>query len=135
MRAGLVANYQLVVMKRLRTLSRFARVLVALFLVAQFAGIVSSPTARAQGASSAHSNVHHHYGDKHDKGTFHHLGGDNAVDPCCALHAFFVGVLPPAIVLEAMNVIGQRLSADLDDIDAGIAPARLDRPPRPLLVI
>jgi hypothetical protein len=125
------------VMKRFRTLSRFARALIALFLVAQFAGIVSSPIARAQGISSTHSHVRHHFGDKRNKGTFHHHDGErsNDVDPCCALHAFFVGVLPPAIVLEAMNVIGQRLSADLDDIDAGIPSARLDRPPRPLFVI
>jgi hypothetical protein len=32
-------------MQRLHTISRFVRVLVALFVVAQFAGVVSSPLA------------------------------------------------------------------------------------------
>jgi hypothetical protein len=40
-------------MKRLRMICRFVRVLVALFVVAQFAGVVSSPLAMAHAAPSA----------------------------------------------------------------------------------
>ncbi len=36
-------------MQWLRTITRFVRVLVALFVVAQFAGVVASPLASAHG--------------------------------------------------------------------------------------
>jgi hypothetical protein len=48
------------------------------------------------------------------------------------LHAYFTGVLPPMIAMETGSVSGTRLAALIDDERRGIAPGRLDRPPRPL---
>jgi len=110
--------------------------LVALFVVAQFAGVVSSPRASAQpipNAAAAHD--HHQHGHDHaDEGKVP-LHGDhsgNLADTCCALHAYFAGVLPPVIAIETASVTGQRLAAGLDDLVLGVPPGRLDRPPRPL---
>lgn len=80
-------------MRWLRTTTRFVRVLVALFLVAQLAGVVSSPLALAQGMPTAvASHPHGHHADDHGgEGTFHHHHGDQSgdrADHCCALHAF-----------------------------------------------
>jgi hypothetical protein len=127
-------------MQWLRSIPRFIRVLVALFLVAQFAGVVSSPLANAQGIAAAFHAQDHHAQDHHahnqgGQGTFHHHGdqtGDRA-DHCCALHAFFAGILPPVIAIETAATVGQRLAANLADVGQGVAPGGLDRPPRPLL--
>lgn len=124
-------------MQWLRSITRFVRVLVALFLVAQLAGVVSSPLANAQGIPTAvafHPHDHHAH-NQGDHGTFHHHGdqtGDRA-DHCCGLHAFFAGILPPVIAVETVGAIGQRLAANLTHVGQGVAPGRLDRPPRPLL--
>lgn len=124
-------------MQWLRTTTRFVRVLVALFVVAQFAGVVSSPLASAHGIPTAVAlHVHDHHADDHGgQETFHHHGDRNGnhADYCCALHAFFAGVLPAVIAIETVDVIGQRFTADLTDVGWGVAPGRLDRPPRPLL--
>jgi len=125
-------------MQSLRTIPRFVRVLAALFVVAQFAGVVSSPFAGAQGIpATAASHVHHHHVDaRGDEATFPCHGdrnGNHHADTCCALHAFFAGVLPAVIAVEAGNVGGQRFAADFADVVLGIDPGRLDRPPRPLL--
>jgi hypothetical protein len=126
-------------MQRLRTITGFVRVLIALFLVAQFAGVVSSPLASADAfdsavASHAHlHHMHHHAGagrtDRHDDQDRAHP------DNCCALHAFFAGVLPAAIVVEIVNVIGRPMAVRLDGLGFGVAPDRLDRPPRPFAPI
>jgi hypothetical protein len=127
-------------MQWLRTIRRFVRVLVALFMVAQFAGVVSSPLASAKEIPTpATSLMHHHHLDEHDgEATFHHHGnqtGNHHADLCCALHAFFAGVLPAVIAVNAVDAVGQRFAADLADVVNGIGPARLDRPPRPRVVI
>jgi hypothetical protein len=118
-----------------RTIPRFVRALVALFLVAQFAGVVSSPRAEAQPIAAA-SQSHHQYGHDHgDTGTAHHHHGDhggNLADTCCALHAYFAGVLPPVIAIETGSVIGEPLVIGRDHQSVGVPPGRLDRPPRPL---
>jgi len=121
----------------LRTTPRFVCALVAMFVVAQFAGVVSSPLASARNFSTAvafHLD-HHHAKDSGSQGTFHHHHDQSkdGADRCCALHAFFAGVLPLVIAVEIMDVVCQRLTADLADIGLGIATGRLDRPPRPLL--
>jgi hypothetical protein len=77
--------------------------------------------------------MHHHGGagsaDRHgDQGRDH-------ADHCCALHAFFAGVLPAAIAVETVDVAGRPIVADLRDLDVGIPPGRLDRPPRPFASI
>jgi hypothetical protein len=115
-------------MNWLRTIPRFARLLVALFLVAQFAGVVSSPRAGAQPASQSHHQLGHNHVDT---GNAHHHGGDLS-DTCCALHAYFAGVLPPVIAIETGSIIGEPLVVGRDDQSVGVPPGRLDRPPRPL---
>jgi len=116
-----------------RTIRGFVRLLAALFLVAQFAGVVSSPRANASplpNAAHAHAQHQHDY----DHAGQHH--GDRAqdlADTCCALHACFAGVLPPAIVIETEIAIGESLAMGPDDRECGVPPGRLDRPPRPLL--
>jgi len=108
--------------------------LVALFVVAQFAGVVSSPRASAQPiANAAAHNDHQHGHDHADEGKVpHHGDRRNLADTCCALHAYFAGVLPPAILIETGSIIGESLAVDPDDQDHGMPPGRLDRPPRPL---
>ena len=124
-------------MQWFRTITRFVRVLVALFVVAQFAGVVSSPLASAQAFSNATtSQVHHQRANSEDcPGTAHHHGDQNGhyADYCCALHAFFAGLLPSVIAVDTANVLGERIAANLTDVGAGVDPDRLDRPPRPLL--
>jgi hypothetical protein len=121
-------------MNWIRTIRGFVRLLVALFVVAQFAGVVSSPRASAQPMANA-VTAHDHY--QHDHGgaaNSHHTGdgSGNSADSCCALHAYFTGVLPPAVRIETASVVGRSLAVEPDDQDRGIPPGRLDRPPRPL---
>jgi hypothetical protein len=109
---------------------------VALFVVAQFAGVVSSPHASWQPiANAVTAHDHHQHGhDGGDQGKSHRPsdGSGNLTDSCCALHACFTGVLPPAIGIETASVVGQSLAVEPDDQGCGIPPGRLDRPPRPL---
>ncbi len=119
-------------MQWLRTIRRFVRVLAALFVVAQFAGVVPSPLATAASSSvgTAHLQhlrvdgagaISHSHDNEHEK---HHA------DPCCGLHAFFTGVLPAPVVVDPVDQPHQPLSVGLDDVVVGIDPGRLDRPPR-----
>jgi hypothetical protein len=126
-------------MKRLRTIRRFVHVLVGAFVIAQLAGVVSSPMASAETfatAAALHANdehVHHHHGDR---GAHHqdNQGADEA-DHCCALHAFFAGVLPPDVAVAIRAADSQRLMPHFVDIGVGIDPGQLERPPRPLHLI
>ena len=63
----------------------------------------------------------------------HHSDQDG--DNCCALHAFFAGILPGVVMVETVNVPGQRIVATLNDLGLGVHPGRLDRPPRPFASI
>jgi len=123
-------------MNRFRTIPGFVRLLAALFLVAQFSGVVSSPRANAlplANAAAARAQLQHHY-DHADQGAVHHHGerSQDLADTCCALHAYFAGVLPRAVVIETGIVIGEFLAVSPDDQERGVPPGRLDRPPRPL---
>ena len=124
-------------MRRLRTIPGFVRLLVALFMVAQFSGVVSSPRSNAQEPPPelivAHTDDQHahDHGHIHDHGTTHRHDGANLADTCCALHAYFPGVLPPIIAIETGSVTGTRLASLIDYERRGLAPGRLDRPPRP----
>jgi len=122
--------------KSLRTIPWFVRLLVGLFLVAQFAGVVSSPRASAlplPTAAAPHDDHHHaqDHGD-HGKPHDHHDHGGTLADTCCALHAYFAGVLPPVAAIETEGVVGEQLSVGPDHLALGIPRGRLDRPPRPL---
>jgi hypothetical protein len=126
-------------MQWLRTIPHFVRVLVGLFVVAQFAGVVSSPLASARSFSTAVAfHIDHHHALHNDgQGTVHHHGDQSkdGADHCCALHAFFAGVLPPLIAVDTVIVRSQRLAAALADTGLGVASGPLERPPRPLPVI
>jgi hypothetical protein len=119
-------------MKRLRSIPNFVRLLVGLFLLAQLAGVVSSPRANAlpmPDATAEHSHQHHaHHHD--DSGATH--DHSSLADTCCALHAYFAGVMPPPVAVKTATVVGERLSASPDHQSRGVPPGRLDRPPRPL---
>jgi|SRR5262245_38487619 len=125
-------------MQWLRTISCFVRVLVALFVMAQLAGVVASPLASAQvkpAVGSAHT--HHHHADQPSGEAIYHSHDSNSTnhqpDPCCALHAFFTGVLPGVVAVNLVDLPRERLSVDLPDMFVGIDPGRLDRPPRPFV--
>jgi hypothetical protein len=120
----------------LRTIRPFVRLLVALFMVAQFAGVVSSPFANADataGALASLSPEHAHHPSMGQTHEHHHPdhGGNPAV-ACCALHAYFVGVISPVIGILTDWTVGETLVASLVDKEPGLPPGRLDRPPRPL---
>ena len=123
-------------MQQFRTTKRFVRVLIAAFPLAQFAGIVSSPLASAKvfvetaaHAYSQHAHLHHH--SNKDKQVDD--AADNHVDGCCALHAFFAGVLPSVMAVECIGIIGQRVVPRLTQRTEGITLGRIDRPPKPVL--
>jgi len=125
-------------MQWLRTIRRFVRVLAALFVVAQFAGVVPSPLSSVQasgGVAAAHVDHHH----AHDPGAIFHSDESNSAkhhtDPCCGLHAFFTGVLPAVVVVDPVELPHQQVSIGLADVVIGIDPGRIDRPPRPFAVI
>jgi hypothetical protein len=124
-------------MQRLRTIRGFVHVLVAAFFLAQLAGAVASPLASAEAfatAASLHADghAHHHHGN-----AAHHHGdqGTDRADHCCALHAFFAGVLPPVIAVEISETGSQPLTPHFADSRVGVDLHRLDRPPRPVHVI
>lgn len=125
-------------MQRLRTIAGFVRLLIGLFLVAQFSGVVSSPLAEMPGfAIAAETHQHNHLMPMHgalDMAPLAHHG-DQDGDNCCALHAFFAGILPGAIMVETLNAPRQRIVARLSDLGVGLDPGCLDRPPRPIASI
>jgi hypothetical protein len=110
--------------------------LIGLFLVAQFAGVVSSPRASALPLATvaASHDQHHHAHDHGEQGRphDHHDHGGTLTDTCCALHAYFAGVLPPVMAIETGSFIGESLTVGPDALARGVSPGRLDRPPRPL---
>jgi len=118
----------------LRTIRPFVRLLVALFVVAQFAGVVSSPPASAEATGLASlSPAHAHHGSTGQMHEHHHPDhGGNPADACCALHAYFVGVISPVIGILADWTPSETLVASLVDKEPGLPPGRLDRPPRSL---
>jgi hypothetical protein len=125
-------------MQRLRTIRGLVHLLVAAFFLAQLAGAVASPLASAEAFATAVSlhtdgHAHHHHGN----GDARHPGaqGTNQADRCCALHAFFAGVLPPAIAVDIGETDSQPLTPHVADSRVGADLTRLDRPPRPPHVI
>jgi hypothetical protein len=123
-------------MQRLRTIASFVRVLVGLFLVAQFSGVVSSPLAGTPAftmAIESHQHHQHTHGQIDTTPVTHH--GDQDGDNCCALHAFLAGILPRAIKVETLNAPRQQIVAALSDLGLGVGLGRLDRPPRPFASI
>lgn len=131
-------------MQWFRAKTHAIRILVALFLVAQFAGIVSSPLKPAHAAAGAavtHASHHKagaHQADKHQADSHRHdgcayadAGACDHADYCCALHAFFAGILPPIAAIENAVVAAETLHPAVSSAALGLHPGRLDRPPRP----
>jgi hypothetical protein len=125
-------------MFRLRKMVRFTPMLVVLFMVTQFAGVVPSPMAQAHGAAVVHTG-HHHSADRphasehrHDGCAHPDSGTCDHADYCCALHAFFVGILPPAATLDNAVSASETLRPTVTNAALGHRSDRLDRPPRPL---
>jgi hypothetical protein len=126
----------------LRTIPWFTRLLVGLFLAAQFSGMASPPRASALPATAAapHGYVsadHHHRVSAQDHGSRglpcgHHDQSGSPADTCCALHACFAGLLPPVVTIAAGTASSEQLSASPNDHAPGTPGNRLDRPPRPL---
>jgi hypothetical protein len=124
-------------MQWFRTKTSAIRLLVGLFLLAQFAGVVSSPLAQAHAAASTaavHAGHHHANGHRHD-GCAHANAGacTDRADYCCALHAFFAGILPLAAAIENAGIASETLRPAVSDAALGLEGGGLDRPPRPLL--
>jgi hypothetical protein len=128
-------------MQWFRTKTRAIRLLVGLFLLAQFAGVVSSPLKQAHAAAGTavvHAGHHHTEGDRandhrHDGCAHPDTGAclDHA-DYCCALHAFFAGILPPAAAIERAAIAAETVRPAVGDAALGLEGGGLDRPPRPL---
>jgi hypothetical protein len=119
-----------------RTIRPFVRLLVALFMVAQLAGAVSSQRANAEATAGAIASFPHEHARHGNMGQTHEHHdpdhGGNPADACCALHAYFVGVISPVIGIVTDPMAGETLAASLIRQEPGLPPARLDRPPRPL---
>jgi hypothetical protein len=131
-------------MQWFRTKAHAIRLLVALFLVAQFGGVVSSPLAAAHtaAATAVAQTAHHHHADghhpdrqvdghRHDGCAQSEAGACGHADYCCALHAFFAGILPPAAAIDNAVAAGESLHPGVTDVALGLHAGRLDRPPRP----
>src|SRR5262244_931693 len=114
-------------MQGFRTIPGFVRALVALFVIAQFAGVVSSPLAKAHvavGAVVAHASHNHadnnHAADhRHDECAHPGAGACDHADYCCALHAFFAGILPPAAAIDNAAIAGETLRPAVTDAAFG----------------
>lgn len=120
-------------MNWLRTMRALARILVAAMVVAQFAGGISSPVAKADAAPSAFgSHVHHQHLQNGDRTANHHHGDHKApvTDHCCALHAIFTGIVCQAVVIETSVTKAARVAPAADLAQPTRASDRLDRPPR-----
>ena len=120
-------------MQWFRTLSGFVRLLVPLFLLAQLAGVVAAPEAAHAHLAIAAAHVHSTSDAAHPGLLHRHDHNTDPADHCCALHAFFAGVIPPAIVVETVDIKARRLNSALIDVGTGIASGGLDRPPKRLL--
>lgn len=124
-------------MNWLRKIHGFVRILVAAFVVAQFAGVNSSPLANAEagrGAVAWHVPHQHLQGAGQGLSNLHHGDRDKApfTEHCCALHAFCVGIPCPAVGVKALARAGTRIALASDPTHRPLTIGRLDRPPRRL---
>jgi hypothetical protein len=135
-------------MHRHRATALAVWLLVALFLAAQFAGVVASPLTHATaGAAIADAGHHHdgaHHAGKHEADGHRHADShrhDGCAHPdacpdhadyCCALHAFLAGILPPAAAIDNVVLAGETLRPAVTNVALGHQPGLIDRPPRSL---
>lgn len=132
-------------MTRLRRFRRLAAGLVAMFVFAQFAGVVprsavAEPSAAV--AASAHSSarahecaLHHSAAGLAEQDTSSH--GRSAdqhgimSDQCCALH-LLAGVVPLVTTATPADLATSALVSSPTDTGAGLGAPPLYRPPRSL---
>ena len=120
-----------------RTKQRLVPWLIGLFLVAQLSGVVprlvhAQPSVIATATHTLDQHTHGHAGHtqshKHDNGQ----PSSNLADQCCALH-LLVGVVPFVVTAVSIEPLVEPLLDVSTPKAGGIAPHRLDRPPRSLL--
>jgi hypothetical protein len=117
-------------MNRLRNMRGLVRILLAVLVAAQVAGVLSSPLAKAApGLSGVGSQVHHQHAHG---GAGHHQTDQKSsfTEHCCALHAIFVGTVCQTVGLEASAASCTRVVPANDLGQHAGAASRLDRPPR-----
>ena len=120
-----------------RAKQRLVPWLIGLFLVAQFSGVVprliyAQPSIIGTATHTFDQPTHVHAGHipshKHDNGQ----PSSNLADQCCALH-LLVGVVPFVVTVVSIRPLVEPLLDVSQPNAGGIAPHRLDRPPRSLL--
>jgi hypothetical protein len=93
-------------MRWFRTMTRSVRIVVALFLVAQFAGVVSSPLTRAHaGPSAVAAHTDHQHAHNHSHGGCAHQDGDQNQNR---------GDIATGCVIVSRNCIRGCINAGLD---------------------
>jgi hypothetical protein len=125
-------------MARLRTLRRLVPILVGLFLIAQFAGVVprsavAKPDIKTAAAQMHHQQAQDQSGHSHsncNESAQHNPDGQHGIaDQCCALHLLTAVILPLAQATIASR-LAQALLHESSAPVAGIGGHPLDRPPR-----
>ena len=106
--------------------------LAGIFVVVQFAGVVSRPANAQSVAMAVTLHQHHHHPIEPEKqlpGHPNHQG--NNEDQCCALH-LLTGVVPAALNAGPVEVLSLKLSSPPGIHITGFSASPLDRPPRSL---
>jgi hypothetical protein len=118
-----------------RTIRWLRASLLALFTVAQLAGVVPllyDHTLNVYEAMPVAAHGHHHIQPTVAiPDADHHHGALDLHDQCCALHTL-AGPLPRAVDAFAVRFAGIRFMPDELIALAGSNPALLERPPRPV---
>lgn len=125
-------------MTPLRKLRALAAGLVAMFVFAQFAGVVpraavAQPSAAAAALSHHQHDQHYAAHDSHNRLRHHHADDQhgNVADQCCALH-LLAGVVPLVITAIPAHLASTALTSGPTDSGAGLGAPPLYRPPRSL---
>src|ERR1700720_4042922 len=118
-----------------RTIRCLRAFLLALFVVAQVAGVIPLIYDHTLNVYETAPVAAH--GHAHVKPTVanpdadHHHGALDLHDQCCALHTL-AGPLPPVIDAAPVAFASVRIAPDESITLAGANPGVLDRPPRPV---
>jgi len=121
-------------MARLRTMRGLMIWAMGVFLIAQFAGVVSSELIFPQpGAGLTAPHAHSHHADSVADSTLphhhHHGQGQADGDHCCALHTL-AAVLPTVLTSAPLTLVAVRLFPERARQIAMTIPNLPDRPPR-----
>jgi hypothetical protein len=118
----------------------FGPLLLALFVLAQVAGVVPLIRTHIQhaleteqeiaadlGQKGSTDHVHHHHA-RHDNGPHEH-GANDPNDQCCTLHHHLAGVIPIASLASQRDLRLSIIVVPRRSL-AGIDPRTLERPPK-----